>query len=185
MTVVLVKVMHWPILTPLATRTIDTGNDFSLLEMDLVQKYQWSDQSRRFFDQWKEQGSIHARTATMFSTSQPQMVHHQHATRRTRPNIRLKGYAANQSPRPTPPPVISPSLTITISRSKAHCGWNVSWCSKHCSPMVGRCGCWFLPKHHGDKCRPSCVQWWGGGGPVEILVVLDRGRHHHVVDLVI
>ena len=70
----------------------------------------------------KEQGSTHARTATMFSTSQPQMVHHQHATRRTRPNIRLKGYAANQSPRPTPPPVISPSLTITISHSKALCG---------------------------------------------------------------
>ncbi len=124
----------------------------------------------------KEQGSTHARTATIFSTSQPQMVHHQHATRHTRPNIRLKGYAANQSPRPTPPPVISPSLTITISCSKALCGWNVSWCSKHCSPMVGRCGCWFLPKHHGEKCRPTCVQWWGGGGPVEFLVVLDRGR---------
>ena len=70
----------------------------------------------------KEQGSTHVRTATIFSTSQPQMVHHQHATRRTRPNIRLKGYAANQSPRPTPPPVISPSLTITISCSKVLCG---------------------------------------------------------------
>ena len=36
--VLLVKVTHWSILTPLITRTIDTGNDFSLPEMDLVKK---------------------------------------------------------------------------------------------------------------------------------------------------